>query len=148
MDDLGELQAAVMDAVWELGEATVGQVRDRLTANRELAYTTVLSVMQKLEKTGWLKHRSDGRTYVYSPRQSRSDAGRRALQKFTERIFGGDSLVLFEHLLDDDTLTAGELAELRKAARAPPQGATRWLISIAGRLPFCLIWHGRARPCS
>lgn len=114
LDDLGDLQAAVMEVVWDLGEATVGQVRDRLTGEKELAYTTVLSVLQKLEKAGWLKHRAEGRSYVYLPRRSRSDAGRSALRKFTERMFGGDPLVLFEHLLDDDRLTADELAELRK----------------------------------
>lgn len=114
LDNLGELQAAVMDVVWELGEATVGQVRDHLAPERDLAYTTVLSVMQKLEKTGWLKHRTDGRSYVYKPHRSRSDAGRNALRGFTERMFGGDPLVLFEHLLDDERLTAAELAELRK----------------------------------
>lgn len=114
LDNLGELQAAVMAVVWELGEATVGQVRDRLPPEKQLAYTTVLSVMQRLEKARWLKHRTDGRTYVYLPFRSRRDAGRKALRKFTERAFGGDSLVLFQHLLDDQRLTDDELAELRK----------------------------------
>jgi BlaI family penicillinase repressor len=114
LDDLGELQSAVMNAVWDLGEATVVQVRDRLASDKELAYTTVLSVLQKLEKAGWLKHRTDGRSYVYLPKRSRDDAGKSALRQFTERLFGGDPLVVFEHLLDDDRLTAAELAELRK----------------------------------
>jgi len=114
LDNLGELQLAVMNVVWDLGEATVGQVRDRLAAEKELAYTTVLSVMQKLEKAGWIKHRSDGRTYIYLPRRSRTDAERSALRQFTERAFGGDQLVLFQHLLDDERMTEAELAELRK----------------------------------
>jgi BlaI family transcriptional regulator, penicillinase repressor len=114
LDNLGELQLAVMNVVWNLGEATVSQVRDRVAAEKDLAYTTVLSVMQKLEKAGWLKHRSDGRTYIYLPRRSRSDAERSALRQFTERAFGGDPLVLFQHLLDDDRMTEAELAELRK----------------------------------
>ena len=114
LDDLGELQSAVMNAVWDLGEATVVQVRDRLASDKELAYTTVLSVLQKLEKAGWLKHGTDGRSYVYLPKRSRDDAGKSALRQFTERLFGGDPLVVFEHLLDDDRLTAAELAELRK----------------------------------
>ena len=114
LDDLGDLQSAVMNAVWDLGEATVVQVRDRLAADKELAYTTVLSVLQKLEKAGWLKHRTDGRSYVYLPKRSRDDAGKSALRQFTERLFDGDPLVVFEHLLDDDRLTAAELAELRK----------------------------------
>jgi BlaI family transcriptional regulator, penicillinase repressor len=114
LDNLGELQLAVMNVMWELGEATVGQVRDQLPAEKELAYTTVLSVMQKLEKAGWLKHRSDGRTYIYAPRRSREDAERSALRQFTERTFGGDPLMLFQHLLDDDRMTESELAEFRK----------------------------------
>ena len=114
LDDLGDLQSAVMNAVWDLGEATVVQVRDRLVSDKELAYTTVLSVLQKLEKAGWLKHRTDGRSYVYLPKRSRDDAGKSALRQFSERLFGGDPLVVFEHLLDDDRLTAAELAELRK----------------------------------
>jgi predicted transcriptional regulator len=114
LDNLGELQSAVMNVVWDLGEATVGQVRDQLAADKELAYTTVLSVLQKLEKAGWLKHKSDGRTYIYMPRRSRSDANRSALRQFTERMFAGDPLVLFEHLLDDERLTSAELAELKK----------------------------------
>jgi BlaI family transcriptional regulator, penicillinase repressor len=113
-DSLGELQTAVMNVVWQLGEATVGQVREHLAADKELAYTTVLSVLQKLEKAGWLKHRSDGRSYIYLPRKSRSDAGRSAVRQFTERMFGGDPLMLFEHLLDDNRLTTAELTELRK----------------------------------
>ncbi len=114
LDNLGELQLAVMNVVWDLGEATVSAVRDRLAADKELAYTTVLSVMQKLEKGGWLKHRSDGRSYVYLPRRSRGDAERTALRQFTERAFGGDPRVLFQHLLDDERMTEDELAELRK----------------------------------
>ena len=114
LDNLGELQLAVMNVVWDLGEATVGQVRDLLAAQKELAYTTVLSVLQKLEKAGWIKHRSDGRTYIYLPRRSRSDAERSALRQFTERAFGGDATILFQHLLDDERMTEAELAELRK----------------------------------
>jgi BlaI family transcriptional regulator, penicillinase repressor len=114
LDNLGELQLAVMNVVWELGEATVGRVRDKLAAEKDLAYTTVLSVMQKLEKARWLTHRSDGRQYVYLPRRSRNDAERSALREFMDRTFGGDQLALFQHLLDDERLTETEFDELRK----------------------------------
>jgi len=49
IDALGALQKCVMETIWELGEATVGQVRDRLQREPQPAYTTILSVMQKLE---------------------------------------------------------------------------------------------------
>ena len=75
-DDLGELQRAVLETVWELGEAGVHQVRERLNRRKKkLAYTTVLSAMQKLEKAGWLEHRAEGRSYVYAATQTREEAG-------------------------------------------------------------------------
>jgi len=114
LDDLGELQKAVMEIVWDLGEATVNQVRDQLARRKPLAYTTVLSVMQKLDKAGWLAHREEGRAYVYRPTRSRNEAGRSSLRKFIDRVCGGDPIAAFQHLLDDQDLSADDLAALRK----------------------------------
>jgi BlaI family transcriptional regulator, penicillinase repressor len=114
LDSLGDLQAAVMETVWHLGEATVQQVRDELAKSKSLAYTTVLSAMQKLEKAGWLAHRSDARTYIYFASQSRQQAEVSALRAFTRRVFRGDPLRLFQHLLEDEQLADADLTELRK----------------------------------
>ncbi len=114
IDDLGALQKAVMEKVWELGEATVGQVRDRLDRNPQPAYTTILSVLQKLEKAGWLTHRAEGRGYVYLPTRSRDEAGTSTLRTFIDRVFRGDRLLLFQHLLDDEELSAQDLSALKK----------------------------------
>ncbi|MFH1741611.1 MAG: BlaI/MecI/CopY family transcriptional regulator [bacterium] len=112
MDRLGRRQKAVMEIVWELGEATVHDVRDRL--NRDLAYTTVLSTMQQLEKSGWLRHRFEGRMNVYQPTRTREQVGSQSLLEFTTRVFGGDPLLLFQHLLENEKLTQGDLARLKK----------------------------------
>ncbi len=114
IDALGELQKGVMEAIWELGEATVGQVRDRLNREPQPAYTTILSVMQKLEKAGWLTHRAEGRSYVYLPTRSRDEAGTTTLRTFIDRVFRGDPLLLFQHLLDDETLNDEDLSALKK----------------------------------
>lgn len=114
LDHLGQLQAAVMEVVWRLGQATVQQVRQELPSGQGLAYTTVLSVMQKLEKAGWLTHRADGRSYLYLPKRSRREAGQSALSQFIDRTFGGDALVMMQHLLEDERLSELELTELRK----------------------------------
>jgi predicted transcriptional regulator len=114
LDRLGTLQQAVMEIVWQLGEATVAQVREQLTGKNRLAYTTVLTVMQKLEKAGWVDHREEGRTYVYRPTRSRDEAGTQTLRQFIDRVFAGDPLQMFQHLLDDDTITADELAALKR----------------------------------
>ncbi len=113
IDRLGTLQRAVMEAVWELREATVQDVRDRIKRRPQPAYTTILSVMQKLEKAGWLTHRSEGRSYVYLPVRSREEAGATSLRTFIERVFSGDRLLLFQHLLKDEDLSDQDLKALK-----------------------------------
>jgi BlaI family penicillinase repressor len=114
LDDLGDLQKAVMEIVWQLGEATVNQVREKLGRRKRLAYTTVLTVMQKLDKSGWLTHREEGRAYVYRPTETRDEAGRSSLRQFIDRVCGGNPIAAFQHLLDDEELSADDLAALRK----------------------------------
>jgi len=114
LDDLGKLQRAVIELVWELGQATVHQVRDHLSRKRKLAYTTVLSSMQKLEKAGWLRHRTKGKVYIYSATRTREEAGAKSVRKFIQRMFEGDAVLMFQHLMRESKLSDEELAELRK----------------------------------
>jgi predicted transcriptional regulator len=114
LDDLGELQRAVLETVWELGEANVHQVRERLAQRKQLAYTTVLSAMQKLEKGGWLKHRAEGKTYVYMPTESRDQAGASSVRGLLNRIFAGDAVAMFQHLIRESKLNADELDQLKR----------------------------------
>ena len=113
LDDLGELQRAVIEVVWNLGEASVHQVRKELGRKKKLAYTTVLTAMQKLEKAGWLRHRTEGKVYIYSPTRTREQAGASSVRKFVERIFDGDALLMFQHLMHQSKLSDNELRELR-----------------------------------
>ncbi len=114
LDDLGQLQRAVIEVVWELGEASVHQVRKELGRKKKLAYTTVLTAMQKLEKAGWLRHRSEGKVYIYSPTWTREQAGDKSVRKFLEQMFDGDALLMFQHLMRQSKLSDKELQELRK----------------------------------
>ena len=114
LDDLGELQRAVIEVVWKLGEASVHQVRKELSRKKKLAYTTILTAMQKLEKAGWLRHRTEGKVYIYSPTRTREQAGASSVRKFVERIFDGDALLMFQHLMHQSKLSDNELRELRK----------------------------------
>jgi len=114
LDDLGRLQRSAMDVVWDLGEASVHQVRDRLGRKKKLAYTTVLTAMQKLEKAGWLRHRNKGKSYIYLPTRSREEAGAKSVRKFMKHVFDGDALLMFQHLMRESNLNDLELQELRK----------------------------------
>ena len=114
LDNLGALQRAVIEAVWELGEASVHQVRKHLTRKKKPAYTTILTAMQKLEKAGWLKHRNEGKVYIYSPTRTREEAGAHSARQFIQRVFDGDALLMFQHLMRQSKFSDGELRELRK----------------------------------
>jgi len=114
LDDLGKLQRSVIEVVWELGEASVHQVREELNHKKKLAYTTVLTAMQKLEKAGWLRHRTEGKVYIYAPTRTREQAGANSVRKFLDRIFDGDALLMFQHLMRQSKLSDKELQELRK----------------------------------
>lgn len=123
LDGLGELQRVVMEAVWDMGKATVHDIRGRLEKERPLAYTTVLSTLQKLERTGWLNHKPNGRMHVYYPARTREEAHSSSLQRLVQGVFGGDPLALFQHLIDDPELKEEELAELRKMIDRRRKGA-------------------------
>jgi predicted transcriptional regulator len=114
IDSLGELQRAVMEVVWAAGEATVHDVRRRLERQKKPAYTTVLTVMQKLEKAGWLAHRTEGNRYVYVPPRSRDEAGAGSVARFVKRVFDGDAVAMFGHLIRTSDLSEADLLELRK----------------------------------
>jgi predicted transcriptional regulator len=97
-----------------LGEANVHQVRERLARRKQLAYTTVLSAMQKLEKAGWLKHRAEGKSYIYTPARSRDEAGAGSVRGLLNRVFAGDAVAMFQHLIRESDLNADELGELKR----------------------------------
>ena len=112
LDSLGELQRAVLEIVWERGEASVHDVLGQLDRRKKLAYTTALTVLQKLEKAGWLEHRSEGKSYVYTPAVSREQAGAGSVRGFLSRVFEGDAVAMFQHLIRESDLSDEELSEL------------------------------------
>lgn len=125
LDNLGELQRAVIEVVWDLGQASVHEVRDHLHRDKKPAYTTVLTALQKLEKAGWVRHRAEGKSYVYLPTRSREQAGAGSVQRFVKQVFDGDPMRMFQHLISDGHLSDQDLMELRKLidqARKERQG--------------------------
>ena len=113
-DDLGHLQRAVLEIVWQLGEGTVHQVRDRLSRRKKLAYTTVLTTLQNLEKSGWLRHKNHGKSYIYMPARTREEAGASSLRRLMKRAFDGDVFLMFQHLIKDSNLKDGQLQKLKE----------------------------------
>lgn len=117
---LGELEAEAMKVLWSMGRGTVQDVVSGLKWQKDLAYTTVMTVLGRLLDKGFLTREKDGRAYIYRPRVSRESIADSALRIVVDRFFGGVSSRAVAHLLgrteaiDEKTLARLELAVRRK----------------------------------
>jgi BlaI family penicillinase repressor len=114
---LGRMELQIMKVVWELGEATVHDVKDVLSRGRKPAYSTVLTMMRKLEGKGYLEHEVDGRTYVYSPTITRRQVSHSMLGDLLDRLFDGSPELLVSSLFEQKRISPRELREIRKLIR-------------------------------
>jgi BlaI family penicillinase repressor len=109
---LTELQLAVVRALWELGEGGVSEVLAEVArSGRQLAPTTVATLLRRLEKDGWVEHR--GRQFVYRARVSREQATGGMLDRITGAFFGGSVPALVCQLLESDRVSSQDLALMR-----------------------------------
>ncbi|MGD9858406.1 MAG: BlaI/MecI/CopY family transcriptional regulator [Planctomycetaceae bacterium] len=115
---LAELQLAIMQVLWNRGEATVGDVREVLAPDRPLAYTTVGTMLAKLEAAGHVAHRVEGRVNIYRPLLQRDRVSRSMVADLADRLFQGDVAQMMCQLLDGYDVTREELAELKRLLRA------------------------------
>jgi predicted transcriptional regulator len=119
---LASLQLAIMRILWRKEEATVGDVRETLAAEgRELAYTTVATMLAKMERKGQVAHRAGGKAFVYHPVLRQEQVSRSMVADLAQRLFGGDVTLMVSHLLDGCELSSGELARLKALIRRKEQ---------------------------
>ena len=118
---LADLQMAIMQVLWNKSEATVAQVREALLPDRELAYTTVGTMLSKMEANGQVSHRSDGRVNIYKPAIKPDHVKRRMLTDLAERLFAGDVGDLVCCLLDGVDVSPDDLAEIKRLIRRKEQ---------------------------
>jgi BlaI family transcriptional regulator, penicillinase repressor len=102
----------IMGVLWELGEARVTEVRDRV--DPDLAYTSISSMIRTLEMKGYVSHRrGEGKTHVYFPVIEPEKAGASALGRVLDKIYGGSPIKLLAHLIDQHKVSDKELARMR-----------------------------------
>ena len=110
---LARLQLAIMQVLWDRGEATVAAVRDALKDDRPLAYTTVATMLTKMERNGQVAHRTEGRVHVYRPALQRERVSQSMVADLAGRLFHGDVAEMVSHLLDGCDVSQEELARLK-----------------------------------
>lgn len=110
---LSELQLSLMRVLWARGEASTADVAEALRDERDLAHTTVATLLTRLEKRGLLSSRREGRALVYQPLVSEAEVQRSMVGSLVDRLFDGRASALVSHLLDARGVDAAELAELQ-----------------------------------
>ena len=107
-----ERELDVMAVLWARGPSTVAEVRDAI--EDDLAYTTILTVLRTLEAKGHVGHEAEGKAHRYVPLVAREAAGRTALGRIVDKIFGGSRELLLAHLVEGRGVDDDEIKRLRK----------------------------------
>jgi len=109
-----------MKVLWERGESTVADMVTATSAETELAYTSVLTIIRILETKGYVCHRQEGRAFLYSSCVGEAEASRSEVRHVLQRFFGNSRERLLLSLLGDEELRPDELKRLRgMIARLP-----------------------------
>jgi len=87
-----------MNTLWPIGHGTVREIRDLLAARRPRAYTTIMTIMDRLARKGIVERAKSGRAYIYRPRLSAEEARAQALGQVLENFFGGSKEALLAQL--------------------------------------------------
>lgn len=107
-------QLAIMKVLWDQGEASVGQIQDLLDTDPPLAYSTVSTVLSRMEQKGLIAHRSEDRQFFYRAAVSRSEAGQTIVGEVIDRICDGSPSQLVNHLLETEQVSASELQRIKE----------------------------------
>jgi predicted transcriptional regulator len=107
----------MMNVIWRIGPCTVAQVVEALRPERELAYTSVSTIVRILEQKGYVASVKAGRGHLYEAAVSKSDYQATSLQSLLSNVFDGEPSMLVQRLLDSKALTADELAQIKSLLR-------------------------------
>lgn len=110
---LSDFELEVLQHLWGLKQASTPQIHREIAASRKVAYSTVRTIVDRLEQKGAIERLPQrGRAVIFQPLITRAEVSLPLAKRFVEKVFGGDSRPLLSHLLDDEALNAEDLAYL------------------------------------
>ena len=135
--DLAPLELDCMNTLWPMGEGTVREIRDRLAERRPRAYTTIMTIMDRLARKGIVERRKFGRAYIYVPNLTAQEARTHALSQVVESFFGGSKEALLAELGATATIPRTRAAAAAAGASGshsnlphPSDGVTRNMTQV------------------
>jgi BlaI family transcriptional regulator, penicillinase repressor len=112
--DPSKLEMQVLSVLWQRGPSSVRDVLDAMSDGKSRAYTTILTVMQVMEKKGLVSHTAQGNTHIYAAAISRDQVAGPLLKDLVRHLFGGSRVTALQHLLKENEVTPGELDEIKQ----------------------------------
>ena len=109
-----DLETKVLSVLWEHGASTVRQVLSLLPDRKERAYTTILTVLQGMEKKQLVSRTRDGMAHVYRPEVNRDEVGQPVVRTLLQNIFAGDPARVVQALVDSTDVSAEDLKQIRR----------------------------------
>jgi len=115
LKELSNLETVVMELIWEKGKATSNEIREELEPERPLALTTVLTILSRLRKKGYIKETPHlGRRIVFKPAFPRESVGGRKMKTLLDSFFKGSAASLVAQLLKEEKIDDAELARIER----------------------------------
>ena len=111
---LGDLQLRIMKVLWSRPEAAVAEVHEAVAGERNLAYTTVATMLRKMEERGLVKHRVEGRSFLYRAGIAEAAVSQSMASHLLERLFEGSLADMVSHLLSTREVSREELSKLER----------------------------------
>jgi predicted transcriptional regulator len=116
--NLSNLEHLVMDALWKRGPSSAEDVRLALEKKHFMKESTARTILKRLEDKGYVRHRVEGRTNIYSGIEPRASVAARAVRRVIDNLYGGSVEELLVGMVDSEVVDSQELASLaRKIAR-------------------------------
>jgi BlaI family transcriptional regulator, penicillinase repressor len=126
LKNLGEVEQAVMDYIWNQQKVTAESCREALASSRPMKDSTIRTVLRRLEDKGYLTHEIEGRTFIYRPSAQRQNVAIRAVKNIIDRFCGGSAEELVLGMVDNAVLDRKQLERLaRRIAESKPTDAAR-----------------------
>ncbi|HJZ88850.1 MAG TPA: BlaI/MecI/CopY family transcriptional regulator [Polyangia bacterium] len=115
---VGDVQLRILRELWQRGEATVADIHAALYRESGVAFTTVATMLKKMERKGIVTHRVEERRHIYRPTVSERALKRSMVADLTARLFDGDASALVSHLLAEHDIDRDDVAAIRKLLAA------------------------------
>ncbi|MCU0712170.1 MAG: BlaI/MecI/CopY family transcriptional regulator [Pirellula sp.] len=111
---LSKSEMEIARLLWEIGPATVREIHEEVCKSRQADFATIQTFLRRIESKGYATSKLKGRTRIYSAKTRPRTVIRETVDDLIERLFGGETMPLVKHLIEERGIEASEINELRE----------------------------------